>query len=217
MTSQKRVAHLILLSTLAVSATLPVHAQRWNSNTRQTYTPPPAPRPVMRPEPQQQYQTETRQVYQPRVQQDTRQSYTPRSFTPETHQQNSRVETSHDSDVRHPSVNVSRSVRINPDYFASHYGREHGFHFNGWGPGCPTCGFTLVNSRWYFNWNGGYFHVLNPFPSSWALASDYLYIDIGDDGNYYLYDAQFPGVAVQLTFVQNPADDQDDQDQGDGQ
>jgi hypothetical protein len=55
---------------------------------------------------------------------------------------------------------------------------------------------------------------MGPIPGNWALATDSLYVDVGDDGNYYLYDAQFPNVAVQLTFVQNIGDDQaaDDQD-----
>jgi hypothetical protein len=38
---------------------------------------------------------------------------------------------------------------------------------------------------------------------------------MGDDGNYYLYDAQFPNVAVQLTFVQNVGEDQAGADQDD--
>ena len=40
-------------------------------------------------------------------------------------------------------------------------------------------------------------------------------IGMGDDGNYYLYDAQFPNVAVQLTFVQNVGEDQAGADQDD--
>ncbi len=31
---------------------------------------------------------------------------------------------------------------------------------------------------------------------------------MGQDGNYYLYNPQFPDVSVQLTFVQNVAGDQ---------
>jgi hypothetical protein len=54
-------------------------------------------------------------------------------------------------------------------------------------------------------------------PGNWSFQTDYLYIGLGEDGNYYLYDAQFPDLAVQLTFVQNIGDDQAgaDQDQGD--
>jgi hypothetical protein len=136
------------------------------------------------------------------------------------------------SGLNHPNVNVVRpqtvtpairramtyntrpgGVHILPEYFASHYGPAHGFHFTGWGPGCPTCGFTLFSSEWYFNWNGGNFGVIGPIPGKWALGTDYLYVDIGDDGNYYLYDTQFPDVAVQLTFVQSMGDDQASADQ----
>lgn len=98
-------------------------------------------------------------------------------------------------------------VRIFPDYFASHYGPAHGFHFI---QGAPTYGLTLFNGEWYFNWNGGTFGVMGLLPGNWGLQADYLYIDIGDDGNYYLYDSQFPGFAVQLTFVLNVGDDQAD-------
>jgi len=51
------------------------------------------------------------------------------------------------------------------------------------------------------------------FPGGWTLGADYLYIDQGDDGNYYLYDAQLPGTSIQLTFVQNIGDDQAGDDQ----
>jgi hypothetical protein len=56
---------------------------------------------------------------------------------------------------------------------------------------------------------------MGPLPGNWGFQTDYLYIDIGDDGNYYLYDAQFPDAAVQLTFVQNIGDDQTGADQDD--
>jgi hypothetical protein len=75
-------------------------------------------------------------------------------------------------------------------------------------------GLTQFNGGWYFNSDKGNFSLMGPIPGNWALATDSLYVDVGDDGNYYLYDAQFPNVAVQLTFVQNIGDDQaaDDQD-----
>jgi hypothetical protein len=103
--------------------------------------------------------------------------------------------------------------RISPDYFAANYGPKNGFHFNGSSPSCPTCGMAQVNGESYFNWNGGNFGILGQTPANWALGSDYLYIDIGDDGNYYLYDAQYPDIAVQLTFVHEPGADQLDDGQ----
>jgi hypothetical protein len=225
MTSHKKVGtYLILLSTLTLSSAATMQAQqRWNTtNARQTYTPP-APRQVERPEPQREerYEPENRQYSQP----ENRQY--------DNSQSGSRI----DSRLGHSNTNVIRpqavsqtmrramtyntrqdGVHITPEYFAGHFGRDHGFHFNGWGPGCPTCGFTLFNGEWYFNWNGANFGLMSQVPGNWGLATDYLYIDIGDDGNYYLYDAQFPDLAVQLTFVQNLGDDQAgaDQDQGDG-
>jgi hypothetical protein len=112
-------------------------------------------------------------------------------------------------------------IHINPDYFATHYGRAHGFHFTNYagGPCIGDCGFRVFGGEWYFDFNGGWFGIVGQLPGNWAFQADYLYIDIGDDGNYYLYDAQFPDMAVQLTFVQNIGDDQAgaDQDQGEQQ
>jgi len=99
-------------------------------------------------------------------------------------------------------------VHINPEYFATHYGYAHGFHF-------IDCSRTVSGGELYFNWNGGWFGVRGQLPGNWAFQTDYLYIGMGDDGNYYLYDAQFPNVAVQLTFVQNVGEDQAGADQDD--
>jgi len=110
-------------------------------------------------------------------------------------------------------------IHINPGYFATHYGHAHGFHFTSYagGPCIGDCGLRVFGGEWYFNCNGGWFGIIGQMPGNWAFQTDYLYIDIGDDGNYYLYDAQFPDMAVQLTFVQNIGDDQaaDAQEQGD--
>jgi hypothetical protein len=123
--------------------------------------------------------------------------------------------------MRHAMTYNNRpgGVHINPAYFATHYGPSHGFHFANYAGGAciGDCGLRLFGGEWYFNWNGGWFGLMGPMPGNWGFQTDYLYIDIGDDGNYYLYDAQFPDMAVQLTFVQNLGDDQAgaDQDQGD--
>jgi hypothetical protein len=101
-------------------------------------------------------------------------------------------------------------VHITPDFFASHYGPAHGFHFTNYagGPCIGNCDLKQFGTEWYFNWNGGWFGIMGQMPGYWGFETDYLYIDIGDDGNYYLYDTRFPDVAVQLTFVQNIGDDQ---------
>ncbi len=128
--------------------------------------------------------------------------------------------------IRHARTYNTRpgGVHINPDYFATHYGRAHGFHFDKYagGPCVGDCGLRVFRGEAYFTVNGGWFGIVGPMPDNWGFQTDYLYIDIGDDGNYYLYDAQFPGVAVQLTFVDNVGDDQagaeddqNDEDQGD--
>jgi hypothetical protein len=110
-------------------------------------------------------------------------------------------------------------IHLNPAYFAAHFGYSHGFHFTNYAGGAciGDCGLRKFGEEWYFNANGGWFGIMGQMPGNWGLQTDYLYIDVGDDGNYYLYDAQFPDVAVQLTFVQNIGDDQAgaDEDQGD--
>ena len=114
--------------------------------------------------------------------------------------------------MRHAMTYNNRpgGVHINPNFFASHYGPAHGFHFAHYagGPCIGDCGLKQFGTEWYFNWNGGWFGIMGQMPGYWGFATDYLYIDIGDDGNYYLYDTRFPDVAVQLTFVQNIGDDQ---------
>jgi hypothetical protein len=233
MTSHKKVAYLILLSSLTVSSVPAIHAQLRTTTTTPKYTPPPAPRQVSRPEPEPQQRRPEPEPEQRRIEPETRQQYTPRDVQPENRPyNNAQSESRPDPSLRHTNVNVVRpqvvtpalrhamtyntrpnGVHILPDYFAGHFGATHGFHFIGWGPGCPTCGFTPFHGEWYFNWNGANFGLMGQIPGNWALATDYLYVDIGDDGNYYLYDTQFPDLAVQLTFVQNLGDDQAGADQ----
>jgi hypothetical protein len=110
-------------------------------------------------------------------------------------------------------------VHINPEFFSAHYGRAHGFHFTNYagGPCIGDCGLRVFRGEWYFERDGGWFGIMGLMPGNWGFQTDYLYIGMGDDGNYYLYDAQFPDESVQLTFVQNIGDDQAgaDQDQDD--
>jgi hypothetical protein len=122
-----------------------------------------------------------------------------RNFTPETRMQRVRG-----------SNNRPGGVHIDPNYFATHYGYTHVFHF-------AADPFREFGGELYFNFNGGWFGVIGPVPGNWVLQAESFYIGIGDDGNYYLYDMQLPNMAVQLTFVQNVGDDQTgtDEDQGD--
>lgn len=218
MKSQKKIVNVLLVASFTMSAVGLAQAQRRTTTTYvPTYTPP-------RPTPQ----------WHPQPQPETRPDYTPRNVVPENRSYNAQSQIHPSLGANHQNTTVLRPANVTPvmrramtyntrpggvhmlpDYFAGHFGYSHGFHFIGWGPNCPTCGFTLFNGEWYFTWNGGMFGVMGPIPGNWALATDYLYIDIGDDGNYYLYDSQFPDFAVQLTYVQNMGDDQAGADQGD--
>ncbi len=109
------------------------------------------------------------------------------------------------------TYNRRRSLYIRNDYFVANYGYAHGFHINSF----MEYGVTVFNPDFmvqepYFQWGGFWFGVLGPIPPNWVLANDYLYIDVGDDGNYYLYDAIFPGLAIQLSANVNLGDDQAD-------
>jgi hypothetical protein len=165
----------------------------------------------------------------PQPQPENRPEYRPRNGAPEDRPGNFQPERSPNLGSSHPNTSVIRpavitptmrhamtyntrsgGVHINPAYFETHYGYAHGFHFTNYAGGACVgdCGLKAFGGEWYFNCNGGWFGIMGPMPGNWAFQSDYLYIGIGDDGNYYLYDAQFPDAAVQLTFVQNIGDDQ---------
>jgi hypothetical protein len=179
------------------------------------YTPPPMPRPQYTPPaPRPQYTPPTpRPAPQPASQYRS-------EPVPSEHTTVFRS-TVNNPALRHAMTYNTRpgGVHINPEYFATHYGRAHGFHFTSYagGPCIGDCGLRVFGGEWYFNCNGGWFGIIGQMPVNWAFQTDDLYIDIGDDGNYYLYDSQFPDAAVQLTFVQNIGDDQAgaDQEQGD--
>jgi hypothetical protein len=95
---------------------------------------------------------------------------------------------------------------ISPDYFAANFGSSHEFHF----PAASPPYFVLYQGEWYCQVNGVTFGVMGVVPPAWNVAYDNLHIDIGDDGNYYLYDTNQPDLAIQLTFVQAKGDDQAD-------
>jgi hypothetical protein len=97
-------------------------------------------------------------------------------------------------------------VHVSPEYFATNFGMNHQFHFPSAGP--PY--FVLYQGEWYCQVNGTTFGVMGALPAAWNVAMENLYIDIGDDGNYYLYDTNQPNIAIQLTFVQAKGDDQAD-------
>jgi hypothetical protein len=57
-------------------------------------------------------------------------------------------------------------VHINPDYFATHFGHDHGFHF-------ADCGPRVLGGELYFSFNGGWFGVMGPMPGDWGFQTDY--------------------------------------------
>jgi len=223
MTSHKTIAHLLLLSSLTLSSVGTIHAQMPRTMPMRSYTPPPAPRQVYRPEPEPE-----RQRPVPESRPEPRPERQTQYISQESRQRTDvQPESRPDPGTRHPNVTVVRpqqvtpavrramtyntrpdGVHIRPEFFAAHYGYSHPFHFIGWYAGCLNCGFVQFNSEWYFSFNGGTFGLMGQIPGNWALATDNLYVDIGDDGTYYLYDAQYPDFALQLTFVQSVGDDQ---------
>ena len=96
-------------------------------------------------------------------------------------------------------------LRIQPAYFAANFGRARWFHL--------PASVTVFRGETYFNWHGAWFGITGELPPYWALRSDDLYIDIGADGNYYLYNARLPETPVMLTYVENVGDDQTNSDQ----
>jgi hypothetical protein len=209
MTSTTKVAFLVLLLSLTLSSASLIQAQqrRTTFTSMPSYTPPPAPRPAPRPEPKPENSLESH----------------PYNASAENRSYNNvQPDSRAGLGVNHPNTTVFRptaitpalrramtyntlpgGIRINPSYFATHYGRAYGFRFNN-----PANCCVVRGNEWYFTMNGAWFGLMGQFPGDWDLGIDYLYIDLGDDGNYYLYDAKFPDVAIQLTFMQNIGDDQ---------
>jgi hypothetical protein len=96
---------------------------------------------------------------------------------------------------------------ILPEYFGTHFGSAYPFHFT---PAADGNVFRNYNGENYFATNGCTFGVMGAIPNGWNIFVDNLYIDVGDDGNYYLYDSAYPDFTVQLTFVDTVGDDQAD-------
>lgn len=96
-------------------------------------------------------------------------------------------------------------MRIHPSYFAANFGRIHWFHM--------PASLTVFRGETYFNWHGAWFGISGVVPPYWSLRADSLFIDLGADGNYYLYNARFPERPVMLTYVENVGDDQTTPDQ----
>jgi hypothetical protein len=114
-------------------------------------------------------------------------------------------------------ANGSYRWRLSNGFIADRFGNSHLFHIHGtdwvtfgspfnYGLSfAPEAYFQLPGSALY---PPAWFGVLGPFPSNWMLGADDLYIVVGDDGNYYLCDATYPGVEIQVAAVQNVGDDQ---------
>ena len=107
--------------------------------------------------------------------------------------------------------------RVNDRYIADRFGISNRFHVHGndWVYfGSPFNYGLSYAPEAYFQLPGSalfppiWFGVLGPFPSNWMLATDDLYVVVGDDGNYYMCDAAYPDVEVQVAAMANVGDDQ---------
>jgi len=242
MKSTQKAAYLVLFATMTLGSVTPIHAQRRTNFTMPRYTPPPAPRPAPVQQPrysqpenhvQEQRQTENTQSAnnrQFRQEQPARQVTTQPVNLGNSHiQTGTTLEAHRGFTAVRPAV-ISPSLehamhynqihsdgswrwRLVPAYAAATFGPAHTFRF--------TSAFLVVGGEHYFwlpglNGNGFvWFGVLGPFPDNWLLT-DTFYVDYGDDGNYYLYDALNPGVAIPLSAADNAGDDQAGADDDDG-
>lgn len=113
--------------------------------------------------------------------------------------------------ARAMTYNRRHAIFVRNDYFVANYGAAHAFHINFFTEhGVSVFNPDFMAQEPYFQFGGFWFGLLGPIPTNWRLALDNLYIDVGDDGNYYLYDAAFPGLAIQLSAGVNIGDDQAD-------
>jgi len=121
--------------------------------------------------------------------------------------------------MRYNEVRADGSYRwrLNNGYIADRLGSTNWFHIHGtdWVSFGSPINFGLSYApEAYFQIPGStifppmWFGVLGPFPSNWMLGTDHLYVVVGDDGNYYLCDAAYPGVEIQVAAVANVGDDQ---------
>jgi hypothetical protein len=121
--------------------------------------------------------------------------------------------------MRYNQVRADGSYRwrVNDKYIADRFGSSNRFHIHGsdWvNFGSPFNYGLSYAPEAYFQLPGSalfppmWFGVLGPFPSNWMLGTDDLYVVVGDDGNYYLCDAAYPDVEIQVAAVANVGDDQ---------
>ena len=81
--------------------------------------------------------------------------------------------------------------RIPDSDFRAHFGREH--HF---APGRMQ----VYEGHPRFSYGGYLFELAQPWPSDWAYDQDDCYVDYMD-GDYWLFNTDYPGVRILLTIV----------------
>lgn len=242
MKSSKKAAYFFLFASMTLGSVTPIHAQRRTNFPMPRYTPPPAPRPEPVQQPrysqpenrvQEHRQTENTQSAdnrQVRHEEPARQVTTQPVNVGSSHvQTGTALEAHRGFTAVRPAVispalghamhyNQIRSDgswrwRLVSAYTSATFGPAHTFRF--------TSAFAVVGGENYFwlpglNGNGlVWFGILGPLPDNW-MATDLFYVDFGDDGNYYLYDALNPGVAIPLSAADNAGDDQAAADDDDG-
>jgi hypothetical protein len=79
--------------------------------------------------------------------------------------------------------------RIPDDRYRANFGQEHRFHVNQ----------ADYNNR-RFQYGGYSFGFVGTWPSNWRYTEDVFVEEI--DGAYYLCNASYPGVNIQLSFTQ---------------
>jgi hypothetical protein len=86
-------------------------------------------------------------------------------------------------------------------YFHDHFGNGHRF---GWGSVDWDGPRFSVGSSFFFG--GVWFGIVQPIPVGWV--GDPVYVDVGTNGDYYLYDQKFGCEAIPVTpSVQDQSDD----------
>ena len=87
-----------------------------------------------------------------------------------------------------------QGYRIPDDQFTLKFGTDHAFRIN-------SLPYRMVNNEPNFQYNGYWMTVVDPWPETWKddwYDSDDVYVRY--DNGYYLYNRNYPDVALSLRF-----------------
>ena len=102
---------------------------------------------------------------------------------PEQHAQESK------SGNQEPRAGGSRGSRIPDDRYKANFGREHRFRVS-----------QADYSSRHFQYGGYSFGFVDAWPSNWLYTQEVFVVEI--DGVYYLCNASYPGVNIELSFTE---------------